>query len=165
MTVIFYLSAIIAVAATFLAITRTNAVHALLYLAVSLLAVAMVLFTLGAPFAAALEIVIYAGAIVVLFVFVVMMLNQGTATIRRERAYLTPSMWIVPGLLTLVLFAELVCVVAWVPEAAGAPAEAIGPKAVGMALFGPYAIAVEMASLLLLAGLIGAFHLGRRDEE
>ena len=61
----------------------SNAVHALLYLVVSLLAVAVVFFTLGAPFVAALEVIIYAGAIMVLFVFVVMMLNLGDA---RHRA-------------------------------------------------------------------------------
>ena len=58
-------------------ITRRNAVHALLYLVVSLLAVAVVFFMLGAPFVAALEVIIYAGAIMVLFVFVVMLLNLG----------------------------------------------------------------------------------------
>jgi NADH-quinone oxidoreductase subunit J len=53
-----------------MAITRLNAMHALLYLMVSLLAVAVVFFTLGAPFVAALEVIIYAGAIMVLFIFV-----------------------------------------------------------------------------------------------
>ena len=66
-----------AVIATLLAITRLVAVHALLYLIVSLLAVAVVFYTMGAPLVAALEVIIYAGAIVVLFVFVVMMLNLG----------------------------------------------------------------------------------------
>ena len=111
MNVIFYISSVIAVLATILVITRANAVHALLYLVVSLLAVAMVFFTLGAPFAAALEVVIYAGAIVVLLVFVVMMLNQGPVSISQERAWLRPRMWIGPGILSLVLLGELVYVV------------------------------------------------------
>ena len=59
--------------------------HALLYLIVSLLAVAVVFFTLGAPFVAALEVIIYAGAIMVLFVFVVMMLNLGQDAERTKR--------------------------------------------------------------------------------
>jgi NADH-quinone oxidoreductase subunit J len=164
MNAIFYVSAAIAAVATLMTITRTNAVHALLYLAVSLLAVAMVFFTLGAPFAAALEVVVYAGAIVVLFVFVVMMLNQGPATVRQERAWLTPGAWIGPGILTLILFGELVGVIAWVHVSAPATSEAVDPKAVGIALFGPYALAVEMASLLLLAGLVAAFHLGRHED-
>jgi len=73
----FYFSAGVAVLATFRVITNTNPVHALLYLIISLLAVSMVFFALGAPFAGALEIIVYAGAIMVLFVFVVMMLNLG----------------------------------------------------------------------------------------
>ena len=72
---LFYIAATIALVATVLAMTRANAIHALIYLIVSLLAVAVIFFLIGAPFAAALEIVIYAGAIMVLFVFVIMMLN------------------------------------------------------------------------------------------
>jgi NADH-quinone oxidoreductase subunit J len=77
MNTTFYLAAVVAVLATVMALTRLNAVHALLYLIVSLLAVSLVFFTLGAPFIAALEVIIYAGAIMVLFVFVIMMLNLG----------------------------------------------------------------------------------------
>ncbi|MEO8977379.1 MAG: NADH-quinone oxidoreductase subunit J, partial [Casimicrobiaceae bacterium] len=58
----FYIAAAIAIVATILAITRANPVHALLYLVVSLLAVAVIFFMLGAPFIAALEVIIYAGA-------------------------------------------------------------------------------------------------------
>src|SRR5262245_45692150 len=67
--IIFYLSAAIVGVSTVIAITALNAVHALLYLIVSLLATALVFFTLGAPFAAGLEVIIYAGAVIVLFVF------------------------------------------------------------------------------------------------
>ena len=74
---VFYISAAIAIVSTFLAISRMNAIHALLNLIVSLLAVAVIFFTLGAPFVAALEVIVYAGAIMVVFVFVVMMLNAG----------------------------------------------------------------------------------------
>ncbi len=73
----FYLAAAIALIASVRVITNANPVHALLYLVVSLLAVAMIFFALGAPFAAALEMIVYAGAIMVLFVFVVMILNLG----------------------------------------------------------------------------------------
>ena len=66
----FYTAATVALVATVMAMTRANAIHALIYLIVSLLAVAVIFFLIGAPFAAALEIVIYAGAIMVLFVFV-----------------------------------------------------------------------------------------------
>ena len=89
-------------------ITRLHAVHALLYLIVSLLAVSVVFYTLGAPFIAALEVIIYAGAIMVLFVFVVMMLNLGEQAARAERALLKPSMWTGPLILAAILMAEFV---------------------------------------------------------
>ena len=90
MDAVFYLAAVIAILATVMVITRLNAVHALLYLIVSLLSVAVVFYTLGAPFIAALEVIIYAGAIMVLFVFVVMMLNLGPAN-DRNRAHLAQT--------------------------------------------------------------------------
>lgn len=73
----FYICGLIAILATLRVVTHTNPVHALLYLIISLLAIAGVFFSLGAYFAGALEIIVYAGAIMVLFVFVVMMLNFG----------------------------------------------------------------------------------------
>ncbi len=161
MRVLFYLAGAVAVVATLLTVTRRNAVHALLYLIVSLLAVAAVLFAMGAPFVAALEVVIYAGAVMVLFVFVVMMLNLGERSTRMEAEWVRPRVWIGPGILALALAAEVVAVLArssW----RGAAAGTVGPREVGLALFGPYAIAVELASLLLMGGLVGAYHLGRR---
>jgi NADH-quinone oxidoreductase subunit J len=160
MTAVFYASAAIAIAATALAITRTNAVHALLYLIVSLLAVAVVFFTIGAPFVAALEVIVYAGAILVLFVFVMMMLNLGPQTVGQERRWLPARIWIGPLVLTVLLTLEVLYAIGRSDPML--PAVVVGPRAVGIALFGPYALAVEMASMLLLAGLIGAYHLGRR---
>ena len=69
---LFYIAAVTALASTVLVVTGKNASHALIYLIVSLLSVAVIFFLLGAPFAAALEVVVYAGAIVVVFLFVVM---------------------------------------------------------------------------------------------
>ena len=161
MEIAFYISAGVAIYATAAAITRLNAVHALLYLIVSLLALAVVFFTLGAPFVAALEIIIYAGAIVVLFVFVVMMLNLGERAVEAERALLKPGMWTGPTMLAGVLTAEVVWIV-WHGGGGGAVARAVEPKLVGIALYGPYVLGVELASMLLLAGLVGAYHLGWR---
>ena len=160
METLFYIAAAIALLATGLALTRTNAAHALIYLIVSLLAVAVLFFLMGAPFAAALEIVIYAGAIMVLFVFVIMMLNVGSAGIDQERAWLSGRNWIVPGVLAGLLLLELLLALRAAPATtAGA---VVTPKEVGLALFGPYVLAVEIASMLLLSGLVGAYHLGRR---
>src|SRR5678810_1501832 len=89
-------------------ITRYHPVHALLYLVVSFLAIAMIFLSLGAPFVAVLEIILYTGAIVVLLIFVVMMLNLGTDTAMQEKQWLAPKTWIGPSILAVVLLAELV---------------------------------------------------------
>ena len=159
-TALFYLAALVSLSATALTVTRTNASHALIYLIISLLAVALIFFLLGAPFAAALEIVIYAGAIMVLFLFVVMMLNLGRGSVAQERRWLAPKMWIGPGILAAVLLLELLYLI--VGTEVTTSGIGVSPKEVGVELFGPYLLAVELASILLLAALVGAFHLGRR---
>jgi NADH-quinone oxidoreductase subunit J len=158
----FYSSGAIAIAATLMAITGPSAVHALLYLIVSLLAIAIVFFVLGAPFVAALEVIIYAGAVMVLFVFVIMMLNLGKVAAAKEREWLSPGMWVGPAILAALLLAELIYILVQdVRSAATISGKAlVDSKEVGMALFGPYLLGVELASLLLLAGLVGACHLG-----
>ncbi len=163
MNAVFYISGAIAIAATVLVITRLNAIHALLYLIVSLLAVAVVFYTLGAPFVAALEVIVYAGAIMVLFLFVIMLLNQGPETVAMEREWLRPGTWLGPAILATILFAELIYASSLNgSQISGNPVE---PRPVGAALFGPYLLGVELASMLLLAGLVGAYHLGRRLRE
>lgn len=163
MATLFYIAAFVAVISTVMLVTRLNAVHALLYLNVSLLAVAVVFYTLGAPFVAALEVIIYAGAIMVLFIFVVMLLNLGERATELERTWVKPRMYIGPAILALVLVAEFVRTLLRAPAAAYS-AGAVGPKAVGAALYGPYLIGVELASILLLGALVGAYHLGTRGE-
>lgn len=160
MILLFYLAGFLAIVATVLAITQRHAVHALLYLIVSLLAVAVDFYALGAPFVAALEIMIYAGAIMVLFVFVVMMLNIAEHTMEVEREWLKPKIWFGPALLALILLAELIYCTS---TSSSTPSlmNMVGPKQVGASLFGNYWIGVELASLLLMSGLVGAFHLGR----
>src|SRR5258708_14595010 len=159
MVTLFYLAGIVAVIATLLAITQRHAVHALLYLVVSLLAVAVDFYVLGAVFVAALEVMIYSGAIMVIFVFVVMMLNVAGHAMEVEREWLRPRNWYGPSVLALILFGELVsCIV--MSSRAPSLANAVSPKQVGVALFKTYWIGVELVSLLLTAGLGGACHLG-----
>jgi NADH-quinone oxidoreductase subunit J len=156
---LFYITSTVAIFATVMMITRLNAVHGLLYLILSLLAVGVLFFLLGAYFAAVLEVIIYAGAIMVLFVFVIMMLNQGRQTIDQERAWLQPGVWVGPLLLASVLFVEMLIIIA---SGNGADTgNVVNAKQVGIALYGPYLLAVESASMLLLAGLVGAYHLAR----
>ncbi len=164
MTVAFYIAGAIALISTLLVVTRRNTIHALLYLVVSLFAVAVVFYTLGAPFVAALEVIVYAGAIIVLFLFTVMLLNIGRADEAEERDRLRATVWIGPGLLAVVLLAELAWAIS-TGATAQVGARVVEPREVGVALYGPYAIGVELASTLLLAALIGARHLGQRQRE
>lgn len=162
MPALFIIAAAVAVAATLLAVTSRVILHALLYLALSLIAVAVSFFIMGAPFVAALEVIIYAGAIVVLFLFAVMLLMP-----RRKEQDMGGggAAWIGPVILALVLLAEVVAVVAAAPSARLGTAS-VSAREVGRALFGPYAIGVEIASMLLLVALVGARHLaGRLDFE
>ena len=159
----FYIAAAVALLATLRVVTNSNPIHALLYLVISLIAVAMIFFAVGAPFAGALEIIVYAGAIMVLFVFAVMMLNLGEGVKEQERVWMKPRFWAGPSFLAAILFAQLwqVMTSAGLPETSG---ETVSPKMVGIALYGPYLLAVELASVLLLAALVAAYHLGRTDE-
>ena len=159
----FYFASGVAVVSTLRVITNTNPVHALLYLIISLIAVAMTFFALGAPFAGALEIIVYAGAIMVLFVFVVMMLNLGPAASEQEKKWLTPGIWTGPAILSALLLAQLLYALFATPSGAAIGLETVDAKAVGISLFGPYLLVVELASMLLLAALVAAYHLGRHE--
>jgi NADH-quinone oxidoreductase subunit J len=152
----FYVGAVAALVFTALALTRANAVHALLFLVLSFFATAVVFYALGAPFIAALEVIIYAGAIMVLFLFLVMLLPETERAIQAER--IPPKAWLAPAAIGALLAVQLVAVISWAPS----PIRIFSSKEIGTALFSHYAIAVELSSFLLLAGLIGAFHLGAR---
>ena len=160
-SLMFYVTAAVAVLATLLMITRHNAVHALLYLIISSLSMAIIFYLLGAPFAAVLEVIIYAGAVMILFVFVVMMLNLGHRSVDQEAAWLPAKGWIVPSILALVLLVTLVAGLGEPENLRGV--HLVGVKEVGISLFGPYLLVVELASFLLMAGLIGAYHLARKS--
>ena len=155
---LFYLGSAVALIASLLVIVQRNVVHALIYLVLSLLAVAVVFFSLGAPFVAILEAIVYAGAIMVLFLFVVMMLNLGQASREQERSWLPPRIWIAPSILAAALFVQLVLVL----PTQDMEITEVSARAVSAALFGPYVLAVELGSFLLLAGLISAYHIAKR---
>jgi NADH-quinone oxidoreductase subunit J len=160
----FYVPALVAIIATLRVITTTNPVHALLYMVISLIAVAMIFFAIGAPFAGVLEVIVYAGAIMVLFVFVVMMLNLGEVVIAQEKQWMKLKVWIGPTLLALILLGDLFYVLP-LQGVNGISQSTVSAKQVGITLYGPYLLVVELASLLLLAALVAAYHLGRHDEK
>lgn len=159
----FYFASGVAVVSTLRVITNTNPVHALLYLIISLISVAMTFFALGAPFAGVLEVIAYAGAIMVLFVFVVMMLNLGPASVQQERDWLKPGIWAGPVFLAVLLLLELGYTLFVNTPSVGISGATVDAKAVGISLFGPYLLVVELASMLLLAAAVTAFHLGRNE--
>ncbi len=157
---LFYIAATIAVIATICVIVQSNIVHALIYLIISLLAVAVIFYVLGAPFAAALEAIVYAGAIMVLFLFVIMMLNLGQHSRAQERSWLSARVWIAPSIMVAILLAQLVNVLSQY-DYEMTPTQ-VGVIEVSALLFGPYVLAVELASILLLAGLVTAYHLAKK---
>lgn len=174
----FYALAAVAIIASLRVITKANPVHAILSMIVSLLSVAGIFFILGAPFAGALEIIVYAGAILVLFVFVIMMLNLGMANDMRERSWLSAKVWAVPTGLTVIIAIVLYAMIGLgsaplhgAGEYTVAPAvigaSTVSAKAVGTSLFSEYLMLVEVAALLLLAALVAAYHLGKKalDDE
>ena len=163
MDIFFYIAASIAIISTILAISGKNAIHALLFLILSLLAISVVFYLLDAPFIAALEIIIYAGAIMVLFIFVTMMLNIGLEK-KQEKRWLKPGMWIIPSILAIILFVDLILAMKNMPTVI-AGKQVILPKQVGISLFTTYLIAVEIAAILLMAGVIGAYHLGSQKKK
>lgn len=161
----FYLAAIVAVATTVRVVTCSNAVHALLYLITSLLSVAIVFYALGAPFAAALEVIVYAGAIMVLFVFVIMMLNLNEDTLARERAWISPGTWIGPGVCAVLLLGVLIVAMSGGTSMGSMDGAPLMAERVGRTMFGPYVLVVELAAFVLLAALVVAAHLGRDEQD
>ena len=163
MDIFFYIAAAIAIISTIMAISGRNAIHSLLFLILSLLAISVVFYLLDAPFIAALEVIIYAGAIMVLFIFVTMMLDIGLEK-KQEQGWLNPRMWIIPSILAAILFIDLVLALKNM-QIIAIDKQVILPKQVGISLFTTYLLAVEIAAILLMAGVIGAYHLGSQKKK
>jgi NADH-quinone oxidoreductase subunit J len=163
LSTLFYISSIIAIIATIMVITRYTPIHALLYLVVSFLAVAMIFLSLGAPFVSVLEVIVYAGAIIVLFIFVVMMLNLGTDTAMQEKQWLQPKVWIGPSLLTLVLLVEMIILLTRGDDSS-LRISVVDPRKVAISLYREYIIALELAGFLLMSGIVGAAHIGQHKK-
>lgn len=161
MNILFYIAASAAIISTLLMVVGKNAIHSLLFLIVSLFSVSVVLFIIGAPFVAALEVIIYAGAIMVLFVFVIMMLNL-SEEIKKEHELMKPRIWIAPAVISVILLGEMVYMVT--SQAGHAMGQEVLPVAVGKLMFTKYIVVVELAAFLLIAGIIGAYHLGQKEK-
>lgn len=160
MILLFYIAGAVAIISTVGMILQSNIVHALLYLILSLLAVAVIFYVLGATFAAVLEAIVYAGAIMVLFLFVIMMLNMGQRSQDQERSWSSGKVWIAPSIMAAILLAQYLNVLSQYDYDL-VPKE-VSVFEVSALLFGPYVLAVELASILLLAGLVSAYHLAKK---
>ena len=173
-TLSFYALAGLTVVASALVIGQRNPMYSVLLLIASFGALAGLYIQLDAPFVAVAQIIIYAGAIMVLFLFVVMLLNapqEDGAEWDRAHPLRRPAMARVGGLLALLLVVQL----AWALLAArglGAPVagqpgvEAAGSvRVLGRVLFTDYVFAFEATSILILVAMVGAILLARREGE
>ncbi len=159
LAILFYIVSGLIILSTGLAVTRRNLVYAVIYLVLSFFGTAMLFYLMGAPFLAALEIIIYAGAIMVLFLFIIMMIH-----LEKEPGKFLPRRQLIPAMLISALFLMAFIVLAgadaggWKPLAA---ARAI-PAAFGIYLFDTHWLSIEIASMLLLVALFAAIVLGRQ---
>ena len=157
--IIFYILAVVTVTATVLAIAEKHPVHAILYLVTSLFAMAVLFYLLMAPLVAAFEVILYAGAIMVLFLFVIMMLDLG-----HPEKGLSPhwKQWLPSLLLAGISIVSLVVVIVSRHDTAVASATPLPIREVATRLFQEHGLAVELISLQLLFALVGALYLGKQ---
>jgi NADH-quinone oxidoreductase subunit J len=157
----FWLVAVVLVASSVAVVLTPNLFHAVLYLAGSLVATGIVFLLLEAPFLFGVQLLLYAGGVVTIVVFAIMLTERLVGeTIRQS------SRWVING---LVLAAAVFAGVAGsllqgrTPAARGAWLEDT-TTAVGLALVGPYAVAVQLLGVLLVAALLGALYFARTDD-
>jgi NADH-quinone oxidoreductase subunit J len=161
-SIIFYLLALLILGSTAMAITRRNMVHAVIYLIFSFFGSAMIFYLFGAPFLAVLEVIIYAGAIMVLFLFIVIMMKLKPG---QERLF-PVSQWLPAAIFGMVYIAIGVGVVIAEPGSRIVLKTAkADPGLFGQYIFERQWLSIEIVSLLLLVALIGALLLGRRSKK
>jgi NADH-quinone oxidoreductase subunit J len=158
----FYLLSAMAVGSGLLVITRRNAVHSALALIVTLLSVAGLYLMLYAPFVAGVQIIVYAGGIMVLFLFVIMLVNLERTI--RERQF--NRMWPVGLLAACALLGLFLSVFTKSKGMFSTPttpvADSSNTQQIGVMLYGNYMFAFEIASLLLLVAILGAVIMAKK---
>jgi NADH-quinone oxidoreductase subunit J len=162
-TLMFYLLGAVALGATGLAIIQRNPVYAVIYLVKSIFALALIFYLLGAPLLAALQVIVYAGAIMVLFLFVIMMLEI-TPTNAATRSAPGWAQWAPVLILALTLVTLTLMLIGLDPVTSeGIPRWHATPRDFGYALFKEYALAVKIISFQLSFAAVGAFHVGMTE--
>ena len=165
---LFYLFAAVAVVASMLVIAQRNPIYSVLLLIASFGALSGLYVLLDAPFAAVIQIIVYAGAIMVLFLFVVMLLNaphEDTEYDERVHPLLRPGPMRFGAALAGVLLVELIWALTKGAESGAFPSAAVSSvAAIGELLFTDYAFPFEVTSILILVAMVGAVVLARREE-
>jgi NADH-quinone oxidoreductase subunit J len=163
----FGILSVVALASGIMVITRRNAIHSVIWLIVTLFAVGGIFLLQHAEFLFAVQIILYVGGIMVLFLFVVMLVNIDVALKQAQFS----RQWQL-GLFTAVLvFAQLAYVIYKIGPGLSLPAQPAGPEpahntqAIGQALYQTYMLPVEIASLLLLVAMVGAVIMAKRKFE
>lgn len=146
-------------------VTCVKPVHALLAMLICLLSLSSLFFVIGAPFAGAVEMIVYAGAIMVLFVFVLMILNLGRSTYQAESELLNAKTWILPAVIASLIFIALsLALLNGNLSEAMIMQNTVETKAIGMMLYGPYVVLVQAGALILLAALVAAYHIAHSSQ-
>ena len=159
---IFYVLAAIILVTTGLAITRRNLVHVVMYLVFSFFGSAMMFYLFGAPLLAVLEVIIYAGAIMILFLFIIMMVKVEAS----EEPLFPIQQWLPIVLIGVVYLIIGAGIVSSAPGSQVTLEIALAkPKAFGEYLFQRHWLVIEIVSLLLLIALVGALYLGHKKSE
>jgi NADH-quinone oxidoreductase subunit J len=169
--IVFYVLAALTVAGAVGVITLRNPVHAALSLLWSFLMVAALFVLRQAEFLAAVQVLVYAGGIMVLFLFVIMLVNvkglsAETVFLSRLGPLAIMAGVLVGALLAVALLLGVLATAAAGPGLASVPGETAGnTQAVGMTLYTTYLVPFEVVSVVLLVAMIGAIIFGRRDPE
>lgn len=156
---LFYILAAVAIIATVLAISERHPVHAIVYLVTSFFSLAAIFFLLAAPLVAMFEVIIYAGAIMVLFLFVIMMLDPGRADEARRPALVH---WLPALVLVTVILLSLLVAASVQPTGFPVAGPLPGVKEFSRLLFQRYGLVIEIISMQLLFAVVGALYLGRK---
>lgn len=168
MVILFYISGFTAITATVCVVLSTNPVYALLYLIAALLSIACNLFSLHAPFAGVVEIIIYAGAIMVLFIFAIIMLNIQCDTLNssaKELQFLSAKTCCGVLLLMSNLLIILLYVIFKIDNCfINLSQLTLSLKEIGTVLFSSYLLMVEIASFLLLSALVSVIHIAQESD-
>lgn len=161
--ILFYFFSALVILSALRTVTSTKPVYALLSMIICLLSISGLFFVVGAHFAGAIEIVVYAGAIMVLFVFVLMMLNLGRSTYQHEKELFSPRTWILPTIAALLVCIGLISLITSADNGLMVNANAISSSAVGFSLYSVYLLLVEASALILLAALVVAYHIAKKS--